>query len=615
MGTRKFLTLMEVEEMVNDPNFLNGDDDESETIDIVALPPENVDVVSDVEDIDENVLEDTQPKDVPGNVEIHSSALPVTPTVVTPTSVTPTVVQQLDEEREPVRKIQKTANIRNPKTKSISNWQTTKPDFSEQFDQNDDVLKSRENMIRDLKGKSPVEVFEILFDEDVMTYIVQQSVRYASQNNRHNFTFSVNCFRKFLGFLFLTGYHSLPQEQMYWCEDEDVSIECVRKCLTKNRYLEIKRNLHFNDNAELNDQTRRNKSFKISPLIEKMNEQFLKFGIFSRYISIDEQMVRYYGHHFLKQFIRAKPIRFGFKQWAMCCAETGYCFHAELYEGKQDDQCVVNGLGASVILRNISVVDNPSNHVFYFDNFFTSFELMKILTDRNIAATGTVRYNRMNHCPVKTDSEMKKEERGVYDYRLDVTNKIFATVWKDNNIVKMLSNHQGVEPSENVGRWSRTEKKKVKVQQPFCIHQYNKYMGGVDKLDWNVNKYRIKIRGKKWYFPIFTNMMDLTLVNAHALYCIANGNIPLLEFRRSVARAYLQTASLSNPKSAGRPHLRKLAKNRVHEFVRKDPIGHFLERTDEGKQRKCAICKTNVRKQCAKCNVGLHVECMIEWHK
>ena len=92
----------------------------------------------------------------------------------------------------------------------------------------------------------------------------------------------------------------------------------------------------------------------------------------------------------------------------MCCADTGYCFHAELYEGKQDDDYEIHGLGASVILRNVSVISSPSNHVFYFDNFFTSFELMKILKDKNIAATGTVRYNRMNNCSIKTDIEMKK---------------------------------------------------------------------------------------------------------------------------------------------------------------------------------------------------------------
>lgn len=76
MGTRQFLTLAELEEIVNDPNFFEDDDLDAE-IDIVALPPDNVDVISDAEDIDEDVLEDTYPKDVPGRLEVHSSSIRV----------------------------------------------------------------------------------------------------------------------------------------------------------------------------------------------------------------------------------------------------------------------------------------------------------------------------------------------------------------------------------------------------------------------------------------------------------------------------------------------------------------------------------------------------------
>ena len=53
MARRKFLSLSEIEELVNDPNFqsnlLESDDDEKACTDIVELPPESVDVVSDRE--------------------------------------------------------------------------------------------------------------------------------------------------------------------------------------------------------------------------------------------------------------------------------------------------------------------------------------------------------------------------------------------------------------------------------------------------------------------------------------------------------------------------------------------------------------------------------------
>lgn len=232
-----------------------------------------------------------------------------------------------------------------------------------------------------------------------------------------------------------------------------------------------------------------------------------------------------------------------------------------------------------------------------------------------VCATGTAQLKMMNKCPLKDKKEMAKEERGTYDFVHDRESHVFAVSWKDNNTVKVMSNNEGLEPIQKVNRWSRNEKKYVKVDQPYCISSYNKSMGGVDRMDWYVNRYRIKIKGKKWYFPIFTFLVDTTLVNAYILYCMANPRVPLLDFKRSVTRAYLARSSISDPRNAGRPSLPKAAIKRVEEAVRLDPVGHMLERTHEGKQRKCGVCKRNARKQCSKCHVGLHVHCFADWHK
>ena len=160
-------------------------------------------------------------------------------------------------------------------------------------------------------------------------------------------------------------------------------------------------------------------------------------------------------------------------------------------------------------------VSNPFDHVFYFDNFFTSFELMKRLTEQAVLVSGTVRINRTNKCPLSTEQTLKKEERGFCDYKFDNKNEIFVVGWKDNNNVKVLSNHQGdlitKKPTQKVKRWSRQKKEQVTLEQPMCIANHNKFMGGVDKMDWLLNKYWTKIRRKIWYFPIFTNMIDMTV--------------------------------------------------------------------------------------------------------
>ena len=44
-------------------------------------------------------------------------------------------------------------------------------------------------------------------------------------------------------------------------------------------------------------------------------------------------LVKYYGKHGLKQFIRGQPIRFGYKLWSLS-ALNGLCFNFDLYCGK-----------------------------------------------------------------------------------------------------------------------------------------------------------------------------------------------------------------------------------------------------------------------------------------
>ena len=93
------------------------------------------------------------------------------------------------------------------------------------------------------------------------------------------------------------------------------------------------------------------------------------------------------------------------------------------------------------------------------------------------------RLRRMNNCPVKDDKVMAKQERPTYDYFFDEQNKVFAVTWKDNISVKDMSNNEGLHPMQKVSRWSKNEKKSVKIDQPYCISTYNKSMGGIDKMD------------------------------------------------------------------------------------------------------------------------------------
>lgn len=86
-------------------------------------------------------------------------------------------------------------------------------------------------------------------------------------------------------------------------------------------------------------------------------------------------------------FIKGKPVRFGFKIWAMC-SSTGYMYQMMPYGGASRPHDKTIGLGADVILSLLSKVEDPSSHRVFFDNFFTSYHLMCLLSERHFFATG-----------------------------------------------------------------------------------------------------------------------------------------------------------------------------------------------------------------------------------
>ena len=167
-----------------------------------------------------------------------------------------------------------------------------------------------------------------------------------------------------------------------------------------------------------------------------MTDQLIQFGVFSELLSIDESMVPYYGRHSCKMFIRGKPIRFGYKLWYVCGSD-GYPYHIIPYQGKEE-AANSTPLGTRVVNNLMQVICNNSDvtqHELFFDNFFSSYKLMTSLASQSIRAVGTVRENRINHATqnMKTNKELKRSERGSFDYRSD--GLVYVGKWNDNSIV------------------------------------------------------------------------------------------------------------------------------------------------------------------------------------
>lgn len=183
----------------------------------------------------------------------------------------------------------------------------------------------------------------------------------------------------------------------------------------------------------------------------------------------------------------------------------------------------------------------------YFDYLFTSFHLLAELKGRNYDATGTIRENRCHKCPLKPVNEMKKLSRGSSFHIVDTETDIVVCRWMYNSVVTLATVH-GNEACGRVQRYSRRDKRQIEIDYPSIVKEYNKHMGGTDRQNQNVNNYRISFRGKKWWWCIFTWLVDVSIENAWILNQKVGGSLVQLEFRKHLAEIYLTRYGV-HPKS------------------------------------------------------------------
>ena len=340
---------------------------ESDDLEIVLLPPEsaNQGIESDEEGNDNILNEECLPDEVSREVEIHGEAFE-------------------DEITE--------------KESRHSVWRKSD---EVSFCDAKELQKSDEVMMHG--GENMYQFFSLFFSDSMISLLVEQTNLYATRDKNMQ-TFKTNDaeMRKFLGLLLISGYHNLPSEADYWSTAEDPEVPIFSKIMARDRFRVIKSCLHIADN----DNLAQSKVAKVLPLLEILRTNCQQFGMFHKNLSIDESMVPYRGLHSAKQYIKGKPVKFGYKLW-MLCSSDGYLYNFEIYFGK--DVSRTNPLGTHVAEKMLSPVTDPSQHVVFFDNFFTSHMLLTNLARENVRACGTIRDNRTNHCPLISKKDCKKQ--------------------------------------------------------------------------------------------------------------------------------------------------------------------------------------------------------------
>ena len=599
-------------------------------LDVVIIPPPPSGQDSDNEFIDEDGTGniDLDPiVDVPGTFEVHNGREGIEEGTGDLTNYLDFSIKVKDivkDEKTSISEKVTLLHLMIPDANASCTWKkatsvTPSTHVSLESDELDALItQNRSNVITEHGGQSPHEIFEALLDwdqESLLDLLVNETNRYAHEvRNDPTFQVDRNEMKVFIGILILSGYHRLPGAPMYWDTNVDTTCHIAANAMSKARFETIKKYIHCCDNNHL-DLT--DKYAKVRPLYDITNNRLRTFGQMHPNLSIDEQMVPYTGMHSAKQRMKDKSIRFGYKNFVLAGSD-GFPYHIVPYVGAKG----VAGdpgkdLTSRITLQLALNIPHPKGTHLFFDNWFGSYKVLAILTGIDVGATCTLQNNRQNSCPISSDAQMKKQERGHHEAYVDTWAKITVLKWYDNNVVRIGSNFQGAAPVSFVERFSREKKKKVLISRPAVVLGYNQSMGGVDVLDGHVASYRISLRGKKWWWMHFVNSLDVLKSAAYSIYCISvsapirdrtvpDHKLTYLEFIRRIVIHYLRPRERVIMRSE--PIKRKAiwkGDERVPKEIRLDGTGHWPKHVQT--QKRCAVASCTGRSVwvCEKCNVGL----------
>lgn len=376
---------------------------------------------------------------------------------------------------------------------------------------------------------SAYEYLCTFFNAQMVDILCYQTNLYSTQKNGTCANVSREEMRKYLSIFLISGIVKTPHFHMFW--QNGTRFAAVADLMTRNRFETIHSSLHMNDNLQAKPRNTdgHDRLFKVRPLVDQLRRN-MKIVAPEEKQSIDEQIIPFKGRSHMKQYLKSKPHKGGYKVFTRASSS-----------GTAEDHGF--SISGDIVCDLLKDLPAHQNYKVFFDSWFTSLRLVEDLKTKGILAVGTVRADRTEECPLALDTVLKDLGRGSADFLMDGATGTEVIKWLDNSSALLISSYAGVHPTDTCKRWSNKEKRSVEVARPFAVKEYNSFMGGVDLSDMLIDLYRTDYKFKKRYMRIFFWIIGVSVVNAWLLYkrhceqLSIKRKLSLLVFRSGIAQA------------------------------------------------------------------------------
>jgi hypothetical protein len=315
-----------------------------------------------------------------------------------------------------------------------------------------------------------------------------------------------------------------PPRATAWVRNHDT----YTAALSRTRYTKIKRYLHVSDPNEVYSDKEWFR--KLEPLNSNIRDKCQELIVPATNTTVDEMMVRFFGRskHIVK--MPKKPIKEGYKIFALCEAAYTYnwLFHSRTVGTTELPAESTSALGLAptqglVHHLALSLPHEEFDFNVYMDNLFTTVPLLLSLRERGIGGAGTARSNAFPsaHKVLSESSEWNTVSGGPA-----AGGKVEAIEWQDQRTVQMLSTihplSRKIQKRRKAPRPTSTNGPRIRkafgdsswmdVDIPSIINDYNHHKGGVDRADQYREAFFTQQTSRRNWLPLFYWLLDIALV-------------------------------------------------------------------------------------------------------
>ncbi|XP_068422390.1 piggyBac transposable element-derived protein 4-like [Clinocottus analis] len=459
--------------------------------------------------------------------------------------------------------------------------------------------------------QTPHDIFAHFFDAEVLEVLCVSTNKNAKKNLKKGKKFiwtdiTPQELTRYLGMLLFMSVCNLPKMSDFWRQKNIFHVPFPALAMSRDRFRFISSNLYMSDPKEdvVNDWKKGTKEYdplqKVRALLEIIRNRSKNIYHPKQNISVDERMVASKPRLSMKQYMKAKPLKWGHK-FVVLTDVNGYTVDFRL-DTRKNHGASVEGLSFDVVTQLVNKNYLGSGYVVYCDNLYTSPLLFRHLSQQGFGACGTYSPGKAGDPTTRVNALDKKSKRGSIRWIRD--GDLLFVKWMDTREVSICTTVHPVYTGETVLRWQETADgplQRVPVPTPTAVSEYNKYIGGVDTSDQMLGTNSVHRTTKRWPMRVFQHLLDIAVTNSfivHKELSVSHGKRPMTRqaFQEQLCASLLGVPLTGPPKPPTLGHFPVPTNKR-------EQIGK-RQRASMGRKQ-CTVCHKSTPWMCEECNVGL----------